>query len=332
MPRLISRRDFTLGVAAAAALSAPSVARAVPRVVRLGHNSVSTSQYGQGCIALADAVARHADLAGILEIEVHGNAEFGDEAPMLADARAGALDMVACASFSAAPFCPEIGLLDPPFLFHGAEQGRSAIDGALGQEYSDLLKSAGINVVAWLENGVRHFTSSRPIRHPADLIGLKLRTPPNPVSTDCFRGLGADARPLAFKLLPEALRTGQFEAQENPIAAAEAIKLYEVQKYLCLTSHSYSVGMLVASADLIEELGPKYYAILQVCAAAATQRSRAVAAAGDRDGVERLRQKGMTIVDDVDTAAFVIAAQVNFDLLCQRFGRERVQRLIKTLG
>jgi TRAP-type C4-dicarboxylate transport system substrate-binding protein len=209
------------------------------------------------------------------------------------------------------------------------EHGRAAFDGATGAEYADLLATKGINVVCWLENGLRHMTANRPIRRPVDMVGLKLRVMPSQVAVDSFCSLGADAKPLAFNLLYEALRTGRFDAQENPIASVELIKLYEVQKFICMTGHTYSIGFVVASPDLIEDLTPKQFAALRTCGRAGTLRSREVAGAAAADGVGRLRATGMTVIEDVDSAAFVKAARPNLDRLGTQFGTERVQRLIQ---
>ena len=327
----ISRRRL-LAVTAASALAAPHVARAATRVIKVGHNSIATSQYGQGCLAFAEAAAHHPDLAGVVRVEVHGNAEFGDELAMLTDCRSGTLDMMAGVTSAAGGFCPEIGMLDVPFVFKDVTRGRAAFDGATGEEYAALLKSKDIHIIAWLENGLRHVTSNRAVRKPEDMVGLKLRVPQSQVAIDSFRALGSDAKPLAFNLVYEALRTGQFEAQENPIASAEAIKLYEVQKFLCMTGHTYSAGLLVASPDVIEDLTPTQLAALRECGKRGTQKSREVADAAAQNGVGRLKTAGMVVIDDVDKDAFVKAARPNLEHLGATFGADRVARLIKAAG
>jgi TRAP-type C4-dicarboxylate transport system substrate-binding protein len=251
---------------------------------------------------------------------------------MLADCQAGTLDMVACATSAATPFCPDIGILDIPFLYRDIERGRATIDGPVGEEYATLLAAARVPVIAWLENGLRHFTANRPIRTPADLVGLKLRVMPSQSAIDSFRGLGADARPLPYKQLYEALRVGQFEAQENPIVNVETMRLYDVQKYLCLSGHTYGIGVLAASADLAEELTPRQLAALRDCGQAATRVSRAAASEADATGAVRLHQVGMTVIADVDTAAFTKAARANLDMLSRRFTSGRMQRLIEAAG
>ena len=331
MTSSLQRRRLLTG-ALVSVLARPHVARAAARVVKLGHNSVDASQYGAGSLALAAAANAHPDLSGVIRIEVHGNAELGDELPMMTDVRAGTIDMMAGVTSVAGGFCPEMGLFDVPFIFKDVQHGRAAFDGALGEEYAALLKTKDIHIVGWFETGLRHLTSNRAVRRPADMAGLKLRVPPSQIAMQSFSALGADAKPLAFNLLHEALRTGQFEAQENPIASAEVIRLYEVQKFLCLTGHTYSAGLVAASPDLIEDLTSRQLGALRECARVGAKASREFADAAARDGVGRLRTHGMTIIDDVDKEAFAVAARPNIESLGARFGTERVARLLAAAG
>ena len=328
MIKSISRRAVIM-TAAMSPLAAPHIARAAPRIIKLGHNAVDDSQFGAGSIAFAAAVAADPDLATVVKIEIHGHAEFGDEAAMLKDCMAGTIDMAAGVSATAGPYCSEIGILDVPFVFRDVDRGRAAFDGAIGEEYADLLKTKSIHVVSWMENGLRQLTANRAVRQPSDMQGLKLRVLPSQVAVDSFRALGADAGQLPYNQLFEALRTGQFEAQENPIASIESSKFFQVQKFLCLTGHIYSVGFLVASPDVMEDLTPKQQAALRNCGKAATRASRDVAGTAARDGIARLRASGMTIVEDVDTAAFVAANRPNLDRIGERFGADRVARMVK---
>ena len=69
------------------------------------------------------------------------------------------------------------------------------------------------------DNGFRQITTStRPIRTPEDLRGLKIRVPPAPMLTSLFKALGAGPSPINFNELYSALQTKVVEGQENPLA------------------------------------------------------------------------------------------------------------------
>jgi TRAP-type C4-dicarboxylate transport system substrate-binding protein len=98
----------------------------------------------------------------VLRIDVRGNAELGDEMALLQGCMNGTVEMGMAVTSLAANLVPEAGLLDAPFLFDTVARGRTAMDGAVGAEYAELLRGKSIDVLAWAENGLRHFTANSP--------------------------------------------------------------------------------------------------------------------------------------------------------------------------
>jgi TRAP-type transport system periplasmic protein len=182
---------------------------------------VDHSHYGRGGAALAAAVAAN-PIGTIIRIEAHGNAELG----MLKSCANGTLDLVVYSNSVVGNLVPENGWLNAPFVFAGLAHARAVLDGPVGKEFAELATAKKINLIAWGENGLRHITANRAIRTPpSDLKGLKIRVPQSEVMLGGMRALGADAAPLNFNLLRKALRTGQFEAEENPIVVIEAAEV-----------------------------------------------------------------------------------------------------------
>jgi tripartite ATP-independent transporter DctP family solute receptor len=287
----------------------------------------SASHYGQGAGAFAAAVGANPVLAEIVRIDVHGNAELGDELSMLKDCADGTLDLMVCSGAALSNVVKPIGLLNALFLFRDVERARATLDGPVGAQLAALMAAHDLHWLAWGENGLRHITANRPVRRPADLAGIKIRVPQSEVMLAGFRALGADAGPYNFNQLREALRTGQFQAQENPIGTIETARLYEMQSTLSLTGHVYDAAAFLASADVAEDLTPPQMAALAACAARGATVTRAVAAAAQQSGVQRLASAGMTVVSDVDVAAFRAAARPFLDSLRAVYGAELMQQV-----
>jgi tripartite ATP-independent transporter DctP family solute receptor len=328
---VLPRRSFLAG-SLTAALLAPHVARAALRVAKLASGVPAKSPSGVCADSLAAAVAADPDLSAVLRVEVHHNAELGNDLTALRGCIDGTIDLAVVGTTVTNSIVPEIGVLDIPFLFRSVAAARAALDGSPRQDLVELLQAKGIHWLAWFENGVRHITANKPIRTPSDLAGLKLRVPPSEVVIGAFRAMGAEAGPLPFPEVYAALGTGAFAAQENPLGLIETAKFYEVQKVLSLTGHAYSAGLVVASPDLLEDLTASQRAALQACATIAQNASRAAADTAQREGVGRLRAKGMTVIDDVDVAAFVEANRPYLESLAQKFGHDRLARLHHTDG
>jgi hypothetical protein len=64
-----------------------------------------------------------------------------------------------------------------------------------------------------------------------------------------MRSARRQSRAAAVPQLYEALRTGKFEAQEDPVPTIVAAKFNEVQKCLNLTGHVYSAAMVVVAGS-----------------------------------------------------------------------------------
>jgi len=156
---------------------------------------------------------------------------------------------------------------------------------------------------------------------------MHIRVPQSDVMLDAFKALGTNPEALPFPQLYEALRTGRFEAQENPVPTIVAAKFNEVQKCLNLTGHVYSAAMVIASPDLMEDATEAQRAALIVAAKAGAAASRETGTKGEHDGIEALRAAGMTIVADVDRAALAAAARPALDATAKRLGADRAARI-----
>jgi TRAP-type transport system periplasmic protein len=323
------RRLLSAASAAAGTLATPWIAGAAGllRTVRIGTVNPPASATGQACRAFADAVASAPVLSSVLQIEVLAGGSLGGELEMTQACINGSLDLAVTATNVVASIVPELGLLDAPFLFRDAAHARAVLDGPVGAEFTELLLAKGAHNLAWAENGLRHVTANRAVRKPADLHGLHIRVPQSEVMIEAFKALGANAEPLPFPQLFDALRTGRFEAQENPVATIVTANLAQVQKFLSLTGHVYSAAFFIASPDLLEDLEPAQRQALADAARIGGRASRETASQGERDGIGTLGKAGMTIVQDVDRVALAEAARPALDAAASRLGAGRVARI-----
>jgi TRAP-type C4-dicarboxylate transport system substrate-binding protein len=260
---------------------------------------------------------------------MHGHNEIGDDQHLLKDLVDGTGELMITGCTVIGDLVPTLGVMDAPYLFRDVPTARAVLDGPLGREFSALAEPKNISVLAWAENGLRHITSNRPIRGPADLKDFKLRVPPTAVMQGGMEALGADAKPYSFALLAEALRTGQFDGQENAIITIESAKLNLVQSHLNLTGHIYDPGVILASGDLMADLTAVQQEAMRVCAAKGSTKMREVAAAAQDQGITRLAAAGMTVVSNVDLTQFRAAARPFLETLRTGPDQQLIQRLIQ---
>jgi tripartite ATP-independent transporter DctP family solute receptor len=141
------------------------------------------------------------------------------------------------------PLVPAMNIQSLPFIFGSSEDVYASMDGVLGDFLRKELHSKGIYLLpsGLMENGFRHIvTTNRPIFTAADLEGLTIRIPEGEVFEDTFKAFGAQPVQLFVLELYESLRNGSLQAQENPLAIIESLKLYEVTRYISKTFHMWS--------------------------------------------------------------------------------------------
>jgi tripartite ATP-independent transporter DctP family solute receptor len=126
-----------------------------------------------------------------------------------------------------------------PFALRDYNAIWQAMDGKLGKLLrADLEKAGYMTTDKILDSGFHQITSSgKPINTVADMQGFKLRAPPSPLIVATWRAIGAAPTPMNFSELYTALQTGVVEGQESPLIFIRSNRLFEVQKYVSLTSH-----------------------------------------------------------------------------------------------
>jgi TRAP-type transport system periplasmic protein len=319
---------FLAGAAIAfACCLAPISARAqTPKALKLGYILSTDSQLGAGGTIFADEIAKRTQ--GRYRVEQYPNAALGDEVKMLKAVQLGTVNMAFITGAPLPNVLPEIGVFNIPFLFRDLAHAHVVLDGPIGQSYLKKFQEKNLVALAWGENGMRHITNSKyEIRSPEDLKGLKLRLPQSDVMLAGFKALGADVNPLPFPQLYDALQSGQFDGQENPIATIQSSKFNQVQKYLTLTGHVYDPAILFISTDDFDDLSPDDKQSFIEAAKLAGEASRQFAAAAEAKGVSELAQAGMQVFKDVDRGRFAAAmapANPDFD---RRFGSELIGKI-----
>ncbi|MEO9341225.1 TRAP transporter substrate-binding protein, partial [Mesorhizobium sp. SB112] len=167
--------------------------------------------------------------------------------------------------------------------------------------------------LSWWNNGIRETSNSKkPIVVPGDLAGMKIRTPPDPMTIDIFEALGASPTPMAFSELYIALQQGVVDGQENPLINIHSSKLQEVQPFISMTNHKYESTPLLASKIVFDTLSPEDQQIIRDAAKEAGELNRQMV----REQTETLRgemeAEGIKF-NDVDPAPFVEATQPVYD-------------------
>jgi TRAP-type C4-dicarboxylate transport system substrate-binding protein len=227
-------------------------------------------------------------------------------------------------------FVKEFGILGGPYLAEGFQGIRKVVTSPLVEEWNTRLKAASGHYALsfnWWQ-GERHLLTNKPIKVPADLAGLRMRTPGAPVWIETIRAMGATPTPMGWGEVYPALQQQVIDAVEAQHPASYGSRLYEVTKHLTKTAHFNLITGIVTSAAWFDKLSPELRTILREEALAAgdyasqlTQDSLA--------GIEaEFKAKGMTIAE-VDKAPFIAATKGVYDKLGYGELRSQVEALLK---
>lgn len=294
--------------------------------LKLGYSLAPTSHYGVGATAMGEELARLS--GGKWTIKQFPANALGGEREMVEGAQIGTVDVVVTSSGPVGNFVPDTLLTDIPFLFKDFKHVDAVLDGPIGQRILDQFPKHGLIALAWGENGFRNLTNSKvAVKTPADAKGLKIRTMENQVHMTAFQTLGVLPTPMAFPELFTALQQGTVDGQENPIGVIMSAKFDQVQKYLSLTQHVYSPALIILSPAVWNKLSAEEKGWFKTAGLAGAKAMREKARADAANGVEELRKRGMTVVTDIDRAAFQEALKPAYEQYAKKFGQEKIDEI-----
>ena len=130
----------------------------------------------------------------------------------------------------------------------------------------------------------------------------------------------------SFNELKKALRDGLFDSQENPIPVIYNSKLYEEQKYLAITNHSYDAMPLVIRKDLWDIFSDSDKDIILAAAKKAQDLDRKLVKEQTDSYVSKLKEAGMTITTP-DLKAFQSATSGVMNVFTNVYGEELLKKL-----
>lgn len=258
----------------------------------------------------ASEFARRANekLGDLGTVKVFDNSQLGKDDDMLQKIKLGTMHLTLPSS-TMPEIAAEYAIFDLPFMVKDRAH-LARIDETL---FKDVLVPAaeaqGYRPLAIWENGFRQITNnSGPINTPADLEGLKIRTPNSSWRVAMFQEYGANPTPMSFSEVFVALQTGVIDGQENPLTNIAGGKLDEVQEYLSMTDHVYSPAFPTVGIAAFEKLDPEIQTVLAETAVEVATWAREQGAEQDGKLLEELEAGGMK-VNQADRAAFVEASK-----------------------
>jgi len=273
--------------------------------------------------------------SGRLDIKLFPANQLGSDTDLLSQIRSGGVEFFNQASVVLSTLVPAAGIINTGFAFHDYSEVWKAMDGPLGAYVRAQIEKVGLLTMSkpW-DNGFRQVTTStKSVKTPDDLKGLKLRVPAAPMLSSLFTALGASPTPINFNELYSALQTKLVEGQENPLAIISTARLYEVQKFCSLTNHVWDAYWILGNRKAMERLPKDIQEIVRRELDKAATDERADIAALSVSLRTDLAAKGVQVIEP-DKKAFkdALAKGTFYKDLRAKFGDEAWKLLQDSVG
>jgi len=297
--RSLLRRASAVPLGIALAPAVIRGARAASLQMKISSSQANDPKYANGRV-YCDNLIKHLNGNGLgeqIDIQFFPDNQLGQEIDVINSVKLGVIDMMVSGSSISANLVPLVGTFDLGYLFDSFPQQTKAFEAGAAKPIEDaLLKGAGIRIIAWAYNfGSRSVLARKPVKAPGDSTGLKIRTLPNPVITECLRLMGAAATPLAFGEIYTALQAGVLDGLEHDPPTILASKFYETAKFYSLTQHNFSPLAIYFSELTFARMDAKLRDGFLDAAQQAAADTRAQGLAVEQEALEVLGQKGVTV-------------------------------------
>ena len=275
-------------------------ARAAGTTLKLSSSLANDPRYANGRVYY-DNLLKAMKTNGLdeqINMQFFPDNQLGQEIDVINSVKLGVIDMMVSGTSISANLVPLVGVYDLGYLFQSLPQQTKALEaGAAKPVQEALLKGASIHLIAWAYNfGARSVLAKKPVNGPADLAGLKIRTLPNPIITECLRLMGAAATPLAFGEIYTALQAGVLDGLEHDPPTILASKFYETTKYYTLTQHNFSPLVAYFSDVTFRRMDPRLRDGFLDAAGKAAIDTRAHGLEVAQEALGVLKDKGVTVI------------------------------------
>lgn len=236
---------------------APVSAQTVIKLAQPNRNDAFDNTAGAMAVVFKNNVETATDRR--VRVEIFPEGQMGRDGDVVKLVRQGTIQSAISSVGGVAPVYPMLAILDLPFAYGSVANAYEVFDGPFGRRLAeDIRRKAGIAVLGFGDpGGLFTITNSkRPIRSPADVRDLRIRTMDLETHRAMVASLGGVPVNVAWSELYNALGTGAVDGQMNPVPVVRFARFDEVQRYLTLSNHLFSPYVWVMNAAFLDGLPP----------------------------------------------------------------------------
>jgi len=315
----------------AAALVTPIAYAQAPIVIKFSHVVAVDTPKGKGAERFKELAEKATQ--GRVKIEVYPNSTLYKDKEEMEALQLGAVQMLAP---SLAKFGPlgvkDFEVFDVPYIFPDKAVLYRVTEGPIGKGLFKKLETKGVTGLAYWDNGFKVMSANKPLHHPADFKGLKMRIQSSKVLDAQMRALGANPQVMAFSEVYQALQTGVVDGTENPPSNLYTQKMNEVQKHVTMSNHGYLGYAVITNKKFWDGLPADIRTQLEGAMKEATKYANAIAQQENDASMEAVKKTGKTTIyalNDKEKAEWRKALAPVQKQMEDRIGKDLIQAVNK---
>jgi C4-dicarboxylate-binding protein DctP len=266
-----------------------------PIVIKFSHVVANDTPKGKGAERFKELAEKATN--GRVKVEVYPNSTLYKDKEELEALQLGAVQMLAPSVSKFGPLgAKEFEVFDLPYIFPSKDVLYRVTEGPIGKNLFKKLEPKGITGLAYWDNGFKVMTANKPLHHPSDFKGLKMRIQSSKVLDAQMRTLGANPQMLAFSEVYQAMQTGVVDGGENTPSNVYTQKMHEVQKHLTVSNHGYIGYAVIVNKKFWDGLPPDIRTALEGAMKDATRYANSISQLDNDAALEAIKKSGKTTV------------------------------------
>lgn len=213
----------------------------------------------------------------------------------------GSIDIFQTNAGEPANFWPPLNVLDLPYKLPNDPVAECVFNNHefMSEMRHGFMKDALNNVrlmVISNSGGWRNFANTkRPIKSPADVKGLKIRTIPAELQQELVKIMGGSPTPVSWPEVYTSLGSGVAEGTKNGITDMVTMNFHDHLKFVTLDGHAYMAGLWWFNNGKFNSLPDNMKKIVVQGFDILNQYIRAYPKYNDALGLEAMKKKGVKI-------------------------------------
>ncbi len=247
---------------------------------------------------------------GTMRLEVIGGGALGNIPQHFSQMNNGTLDLFVQGLDAPAALKggEDFNILNVPFLFKSLEHFHAFVKSDVLTKMMEKVREN--NKVSFLgligDRPARSLaTNKHAVRKPSDLKDLVIRVSESTIPIATWKAFGANVTTSAASAIYEGLQTGQFDGQENGIETMVVDGFMAVQDYYMVMDHTQqAVAVFVADSTVNKLTDEQFGWLKEAIEYVYETTSDELWNVQVPSYYETMKKNGVTVVEDVDLAAF----------------------------